>query len=381
MQQSRLQLLLSVGLMICISSCIVPFTPELDKEEEFIVISGHISNKAGKYSVSVSHAIPYNEIMERPIEGCIVSIKDNEGTVYRYEERRPGIYEIELDYPFLAVGKAYSIRVNTPSNDEYRSKPDTIFPGPEIDSLYFMVGPAENYEAYVPGLQFYISLRGANDDARSFRWDLTETWEYHSSLTPDEVFDGHSFEPYNRSENRICYMTRKMPAVLSASTVSAPQNQLLEHPLIFVSNQTPRLSHKYSLLVNQQSLSNAAFEYWNHINPIDEEFEGLYETQPYDIRGNIYNTTNPEEEVLGFFFATSSAQKRITVDENLPFSVPPKPCAENIVINDLEFPGNEYPYYLMTFLNQYNDPVTVIMDSKCIDCRRLGGTTEKPEFW
>ena len=42
---------------------------------------------------------------------------------------------------------------------------------------------------------------------------------------------------------------------------------------------------------------------------------GLYNTQPELIHGNLYNETNPNEEILGYFYASSVKSKRIFIEE------------------------------------------------------------------
>ncbi|MEI7501344.1 MAG: hypothetical protein WCK84_12965, partial [Bacteroidota bacterium] len=84
-------------------------------------------------------------------------------------------------------------------------------------------------------------------------------------------------------------------------------------------------------------------------------------------------------DVLGYFYASSESTKRYFyqkiegVDVNMNLS-----CYEE----DLPMFGFrsfftwEYPVWFY-----YNAGAIRILTSGCIDCRQLGGTTVKPDFW
>ena len=106
----------------------------------------------------------------------------------------------------------------------------------------------------------------------------------------------------------------------------------------------------YSLLINQFALSEAAFSYWDQLRINSVNQGGLYEKQPLSIKGNLHNNTNPDQEVLGFFSASSVKSKRIFVKavKNFEFDFSTY-CAPD----PLGFVGlkaiepSEYPAFLM----------------------------------
>jgi hypothetical protein len=363
-------------------SCIVPYEPEINESQEVLVISGVITDKPGFHYVSVSLSSPYNTPELVPVPGCIVSVEDEAGDQRVYHEQIEGLYEIFLDPDFLGVGKSYSISVLTPSGEEYRSDYDTLLACPPIDTIYYELqsqGTADPELTY-HGLQFYNDVVGGEDVARSFRWRLEETWEYTSPYTADAIFDEDGFRAFFGTPIYRCYMKLRVRELYTASTQALEENRINKNALNYVSNQSPRLSNQYSLLVEQQSLTNSAFAYWDKMRTSASEGGGLYDTQPSSTIGNIYNIHKPEEKVLGCFYATQTQEKRINVVNEFDFQVENYKCVLDTVYSLDEY-SDLYPYYMISIGMMPPGPPWLHGEQQCFDCRRYGGTTTKPEFW
>jgi len=368
-------------LLACVS-CIVPYEPEISDSQEVLVISGVITDKPGFHYVTVSLSAPYNEPELKPVSGCIVSVEDESGDLKVYHEQIPGLYEIILETDFLGVGKSYSLSVLAPSGEEYRSDYDTLLACPPIDSIYYELqsqGTSDPEITYY-GLQFYNDLVGNVDVARSFRWRLEETWEYTAPYSANAIYDEEGFREFNGSNIFRCYMYTRVLDLYTASTRALAENRINKNALNFVSNQSPRLSYQYSLLVEQQSLSNDAFAYWDQMRTSASEGGGLYETQPSSTIGNIYNIRKPEEKVLGCFYATQIQEKRINVKNESEFEVETYSCNLDTIYSLDEF-HDSYPYYMISIGEMPPGPPWLHSEQQCFDCRRYGGTTTKPDFW
>lgn len=367
-------------LLVC-GSCIEPYQPEINESQEVLVVSGSVTDQPGFHYVTISMSTPYNSPEVKPFTGCVVSVEDEEGDVRVYIEQEPGLYEANLERSFLAVGKSYSLYVLTPGGDEYRSEYDTILQCPPVDTVYYEIqsqgtsDPEVNYY----GLQFYNNLEGVEGGARSFRWVLSETWEYTSPYYADVIFDGHGYDNFNGSEINRCYMTQDIKSLYTASTQALAENRLIKNTLNYVSNQSPRLSNAYSLLVEQHSLSLEAFSYWDKMK-VGASGGGLYETQPSSTIGNIYNINRPEEKVLGFFYATQIQSKRIIVENTFEFEVDRFSCTLDTIysLNDL---GSLFPYLGYSIGMMPPGPPWLTGSTQCFDCQLYGGTTEIPDYW
>jgi len=386
MQVSKYHIVIFLAL-IC-GSCIDPYEPVINETQEVLVIYGVITDKPGIHQVSVSLSTPYNDPVSVPVSGCVVRVEDELGNMAVYGELDPGTYEAYIDSSFLALNKLYSLSVITMDGDEYRSTYDTLLACPPIEALYYEVqsqATSDPNKTYY-GLQFYSDVTGSDNASRNFRWLLQETWEYRAPIPANVVWDGKTIIPILVDSIYTCYMTEPVKDLYSGTTKFLSESRLRRNELNFVSNETPRIRLQYSLLATQQSLTDEIYTYWERMESQSGDAGGLYETQPSSTLGNIYNINKPEEKVLGCFYATHQQSKRLTVnrmeiESDYEFAVPAFACHSDTTAN-LEEVGVYFPYYLQSL-----DPMMAIGppyvygSRGCFDCRLIGGTNIKPDYW
>ena len=370
-------------LILLCGSCVEPFEPELEESQEVLVISGMITDQPGRHEVTVSRSSPYRLPVFQGVEGCLVSVEDQDGNMVQYTNTGEGVYEVDLPDSFLDVGDAVSLQVVTPIGLRYRSSYDTILACPELDSVYYELDYQEtpDPEFTRPGIQFYLDMTGEPTDSRNIIWQVDETWEYVVSLFGTHIMWGvGDVEEFRSAEVFRCWKHSPLDHVYIGSTRSLSANELLRFPLNFVSNETDRLSVTYSLHVQQQSLSSEAYDYWQRMNDQSVESGGLYEKQSASVQGNIYNVYNEDELVLGYFYATQLREERFYVHNNnlFDFYVPHIQC-EYQPMSTLWGNGNpKYPVYIYApgnFMPSLWGP------EECFDCRVQGGDTIEPENW
>ncbi len=370
-------------LMLLCGSCIEPFHPVINETQESLVIFGVITDQPGTHQVTVSTSTPYNDPSFVPLSGCVVRVEDNLGDLRVYAETDPGVYETILDESFLGVNSVYRLFVNVPSGQEYQSSFDTLLACPPIDTIYYEVESQGTADPNVihHGIQFFSDLTGSEETSRNFRWQLEETWEYNSASLANLIWWGSGPAiPVMSDTLYTCYMTDPIMGLYSASTRYLVENKLTRNKLVYVSDETPRIRLKYSLLVKQQSLTHEIFNYWDRMKSQSGDGGGLYETQPSSTIGNIFNAHNPEEKVLGCFYATQQQSKRLTVKSNYDFNIWGFTCVLDTVgqLSDL---GWVYPYLLYSLAPLGFGPPYLTGELSCFDCALLGGTKEKPDYW
>lgn len=367
-------------------SCVEPYEPELNEPQEMMVINGVITDLPGEHTVEISRSAPYNTTAYQPVSGCMVAVEDGLGEIHTYREMEPGIYHADLPATFLAVGNCYSVRVVTPEGSSYRSDYDTLLACPPVDSVYYEVRsqPTSDPDLTLQGIQFYSDVSGGSGSAGNFRWVLEETWAYKSVWTSTYIWQGEELPVILKEDTvRKCYMTGRISSVFTATTRSLSGRGIRRNPLHYVSNATPRLHIRYSLLVDQQSLTNRAFEYWDLLRSHIQESGGLFETQPPVVSGNVYQTEDPGERVLGYFYATQSRKKRIFVESGFDFITPTYTCKLDTFMT-LEAMREIYqrtPVYLFSLDPEGPFPPYLTAAYQCFDCRLIGGTNKKPEYW
>ncbi|MFZ4562355.1 MAG: DUF4249 domain-containing protein [Bacteroidales bacterium] len=365
-------------------SCIKAYDPEIDgAAENKYVVSGRIVNTEGWQEVDVSLSSPVSSPKYIPVEGCEVKIYDNTGNIFPTIERQPGRYMAYMQAPDLNPGTAYQVRVTTPGGEELVSGYDTMPRGPQLDSVTYSIEdvPTANPGESLKVMQFYIDLNAVGNYSRYYKWDILETWEYHAALPAQYYYNGatHEIIPPDYTNN-VCYATGLVKNVFTLSTKSLSQNSYHQFPLHTIDGTTSRLAYMYSMLVTQLALSEAAFNYWEQMRINSNEQGGLYEKQPLAIKGNIVNLTNPGKDVLGFFYASSVSSSRYFYHDvpGIPMDYynfcSPYPLGK---FGWREVYPWEYPVYFY-----YNEVGALrVLNIECVDCRALGGTTTKPDFW
>jgi hypothetical protein len=373
-------------LVLAFPGCIEPFSPLIEEERVLLVVDGTLTDQEGYHQVRISRSGSYSEPEYLPERWCQVTIRDSDGNSVVMPESEPGLYEAFFEQSFLTRNTAYHIHIRTEDGKEYVSEPDSLLPCPPVDTLYYEQEIRETYDPEYPhyGIRFYTDLHLQGKDARNYRWDLEETWEYRAAYLIQYYWVGRLIDLGHEVDSLMyCWKTEKIRAIHTISAENIEGKEVRRIPLTYVSNQSNRLKVKYSLLVTQYALSTAAYQYWNQMEKQNQESGGLYETQPARIRGNIRNVSDPDERVLGFFNVSSVTRRRIFVEESFQFHIEDFDCRLLPIdqSNPLGFyRASDYPVYLIETGASGGARFSMAEDF-CFDCREGGGTTEKPDFW
>jgi hypothetical protein len=349
--------------------CIDSYHPDIDDNQQSVVIDGTLTDKEGYHYIRVSRSVPYNTPRNVPLEGCSVEIIDNAENIIHFYESEPGLYEQWIDQEYLKTGKQYKLRI-TSSDAIYESKYETMLPCPPIQNVYYEIKEKEtadpDYTIY--GIQFFTDLVVPDGYAKNYRWELEETWEYHAEYLIWIIYDGWDYHyPWRTDTLFYCWSTESIHEIYTVTINHITEDSLSRIPLRYVSNETDRLKVKYSLLIKQYSINDTAYEYWNKLKKQSQETGGLYETQPQQIRGNISNINDDNEIVLGFFNVSGLSEKRIFVSERFNFFPTTYECVPSLTCDPA--------------LPKYITYGGICAARKCFDCTLSGGTIYKPEFW
>jgi hypothetical protein len=367
-----------------LSSCIKPYFPAIDAGAgSKYVVSGRVSDVEGWQEVEVSLSSPINAPEYIPVAGCQISILDDKGSVFPLVEYQPGKYHVWIGQEYLVHGTSYKVTVTTPDGQELASEFDPMPSGPPLDSVYYAIKdmPTSDPGTSLRVMQFYVDVNAAAGNfSRFYKWDVEETWEYHAAQRIQYYYDGHVEQVSPPDYSKFtCWKTRLVKNVFTLSTKNLSQNIYTQYPLHSIDGQTSRLSIMYSILVKQLALSEGAYNYWEQLRINSNEQGGLYEKQPLAVKGNITNLSKPEIDVLGYFYTSSESSRRYFYHD-----------VEGIEL-DFDNGCHEYALGMGGFSNiytweypayfYYSQEGIKTLDIECVDCRKLGGKTEKPDFW
>jgi hypothetical protein len=354
------------------NSCVVKFIPAIDEEKELLVVQGLITDQPEPDTVKLSQSQPFGQVSAaKPMSGCSISISDDQGNYYSLYEVRPGSYITDPSIFKGVIGRSYTLHITTysTSNRNYESFPVEMKPVPQLDSLYYektVIEPAsENFKG-INGCQIYLDTHDPENICRYYRWDFTETWVLR---LPFPVV------------NQICWITENSHDINIKSTAAFNESTITRFPINYISNLTDRLKSKYSILVNQYSLSEDEYAYWEKIQNITVQVGGLYDIIPASVPSNIRCIENPAEKVLGYFSVSAKSSKRIFIKDNFEGIVD---LYSNCIKDTIPYkdpPGLGISVWILDDEPFHIGPYKVTTEIKgCADCT-VRGANIKPDFW
>jgi hypothetical protein len=368
MCMSFLRIISVFFIMLMAGGCVTEFIPEVTEDRDLLVVEGLLTDQpvANRVRLYLSMSIG-DSLYAIPVHGAQVFIKDDLGGLHDLREKEPGCYYTN---PILfrgIPGRKYLLLADT-YKGSYASPFIEMKPVPPIDSVYYRKIFIKTNELgqTIEGCQIYLDTHDSTNNTRFFRWNYTETWEFRI--------------PYN-VPNNTCWITEQSNEVFLTNTSYLSESSVRQFPLKKIGTEKDdRLKVKYSIIVNQYSLSEEEYYYWEKIQKIFQQSGGLYDIIPMTVQGNISCIENPEEQVLGYFSVSSVASQRIFIDDyfsgfkdvysGCPYATVPI----NQVIRYLGI------YYWIIIWNYDEGTKTYTDQYRCYDCTTRG-TIEKPDFW
>jgi hypothetical protein len=378
--------ILSIALGIISTSCVERFFP--DTETNFspkLVINGFISADESGQEIVISESSTLEKPELVPVSGCIVSVEDQDGHSFPFtESAMRGHYRGSFEGSQVIIGSHYRLSVKTPTGKHMLSRYEELLPCPVVDSVSFQLASKATTDPKdtEKGLQFYIDFKGSPEYGNYFRWKLVETYEYHSTWPLDKWLDeeGRHDLPHPDYSHFVCYKTDTLADIFVLSTKGFTRNSYENYKLHFVNDRTQRLLHKYSLLVNQYSVTEGAYNYWLNLKKNNQETVNLFGRQPANVKGNIYNANDTTDIALGYFGVSAVRSKRIMIQDVQGLKFDKVYHCKALVI-DGPLPMDDLPIYFALDYDGYGVPYTGLAIADCIFCEMLGGTTQKPIYW
>lgn len=304
-------------LIIVLTACVEEVDFQPGRVPDVLVVDGRITTDKGPHKVRLSRvASYYGRQAGDPVSEATVTLLDDQGLRWDYKEsaRQPGLY-------LLAdmqgeIGRSYRLDIHLADDRIYRSQPELLLPVPNVDSLSYYT----NFEQFqeVSGTiqeKWFINLLVHTTleplaQGPYLRWEV-ETVHNFVELTPVPNFGRDSF---------VCYIHETLdPQQLrlfdgSGATVIQPISRFLGRKRI-----TWIFEFRHYFNVYQSSLTERAYRYWSQVDKIANQTGTIFDPPAAAIRGNVYNSIDPDEIVLGYFGASAIDTARIfTTRSDLP---------------------------------------------------------------
>lgn len=383
--------------MLVFNSCKKPYSPPaITSGSSHLVVEGLINTGSDSTIIHLTRTIPISSPSntEPPAElSAIVSIESDANATYPLNEIGNGYYaSAGLN---LSAANKYRLKIVTANSKVYQSDFVPVKNSQDIDSV--------SYQALNTGVQVNVSTHDASNNSRYYKYNYEETWiihaDYHSYTMVSKTDGGLDTIIYRDLAHDIftCWAGNKSSTIVLGSTDKLTKDVLANSPVIFIDSHSEKLGARYSILVKQQTLTKEGFEYYQQLSKNTEKLGGVFDPQPSSLTGNIHNTTDPGEQVIGFITAGTIAQKRLYIDANKlpagsqyvanhPFAdckldtflfYNPKTMQDDVYANI--YRGNAIP--VLPVGPPGHPPVGYSASGGiCVDCT-LRGTNVRPSFW
>ena len=402
----NLLVLFIVSITLFAMSCISPYEPKTKAGSNMLVVEGSIIKGQEKQEIKISRASTISDPVYTPITNCQVKVVDDSGNEFVFSEDSQGKYVAKIDDALLIYNNQYKLVFSTPSGDNYESGYQKLLKTAPVDSIFsveeYHLDPDSSKD--VQGLQFYADLSAPDDAPKFYKWQVEETWEIHAGYQISGIYNGKtvSLTVYPTDSLYYCWKTKIADGFYTSSTVDLSHNIIKNIPLHFKLGNSVDLQIKYCASVKEFALNKDAYDYWHQR---ETELKGtgqLYTTQPSQFKSNISNISNPEENVLGFFWASSCSLKRLFLKDPFHkfvegggatcstlalFADVSGKALENAILNLITRSRNlpKPPFYIYQVCGMSGCIYYVALTNPCVDCRTNRtngvGTTKRPAFW
>lgn len=304
---------LLMGLLVTVLSCVDEVDLQSSGDQRKMVISGKITTENEPYSVTISESAIFSSnerSFPAPVEAAEVYLHSSLGEDILLTEVSPGEYQTDSAAIIGTIGTSYYLEILLADGREYRSHPEIMIPSPDIDSVSFRFKREDrlneiNNLVPVSIVEIFINLQvSTNPDNVFFRWEISGEYEFEER---QELNTG-SFPV-------VCYVSDSdidNGQVIIGNVIGKLGDSLIDFK-IFEQDVDYKFAHQYGFRIDQESLTRTAYNYFEQIKLIKERDGNVLERPVGRVRGNIFNVNDEQEEVLGYFFASSRSFSRLFV--------------------------------------------------------------------
>ena len=257
-------------------TCVDPFDLGVTGDQPSLVIEGQIHNGQGPYRVRMLRSVDL--INSTPEISAAVNVSDDLGNQFVFTETVPGTYESDLSFQ-AAVGRTYTLNVQTNNGEEYRSTPQTILAPITMDSIYLraaerLVISDLGNEVTVRGFNVLVDTKSDGQGPSYFRWDYRGVF---SLVTPDPCAFGCP---------GICFAMEQPSEFLKVFSTTENNVPISEISMGFFT-PTIEFETSYRIFIRQFRLNQEAFDFWEAVENQRTNTGSIFDAPPGIIVGNV----------------------------------------------------------------------------------------------
>jgi hypothetical protein len=369
--------------------CLERFEPQGTKLINLLVVEGQLSTGAEGNTIKLSRTRAIGMKNMIPEQNAIVKVTDGHLNDYFFKETLPGTYYNPAADLTAKVGEKYVLDIVTAGGSHYQSNPVTLKQTPPIEKVYYRSETRLADDGRVlSGIAVYLDAFDENNATNYYRWEWIENWEikmpvnskFDFQVDKDTVGMGYPIPKILPVD--VCYSSDTSSKIMLASTKTLSKDRVKKYEINFINTRGFKLKSLYGIIVKQYALDEAGYKYWEALRVSSEGVGTLFDPQPYELTGNVFNTDDSKEPVLGYFGAsTVSVNSLVVIRDQLDSLIYPleqclleKDTVPYRLVKDYLQSG-----YLIDTTGQFGSTYVIMAPVDCADCR-LYGSLERPKF-
>jgi hypothetical protein len=290
--------------MVFLFGCIQELEVDTNSGINTLVVEGFVDTEPGPHDIVLSRTAKFGNVFEGfagPVEGASVVIRDNEGRSIFLNESSPGVYQTPQEFEAV-VGSTYTLLINTAEGQQYSSLPELVRPVTPYDTIYpvFTSLPALPGELPVTGVDVVVEWQDNGESRDFYQWRNSGLYQFMAR--PDLFVDIFN-NPAPKDCCEICWLEELPDQGLRVRDDRNINGNRSTEVVAFIEDDGLRFFDKYLIRVEQFSMTQEAFQFFELLDEQLSISGDIFDPPPAKITGNMINIDDPDEDVIGYFWA------------------------------------------------------------------------------
>ncbi|NVK49045.1 MAG: DUF4249 domain-containing protein [Cyclobacteriaceae bacterium] len=349
-------------ILLFFNSCVDQINFPLDRGVEKLIVYGQLNNLEEEKFVFLSETtsadreplfsgqyLVLNDL-PRPVTTAQVFVVNTENQRHQLNQIEPGKYMLPRDVK-IREDVSYFVEIQIDGR-VYRSEPEQMPQAVGEDQLSytfsrgnFKGAPETAFISIISDVQLPVT-----EMPYFLRWDVDEAYYWNLTFFPN---------PFNKAPPDCYVFDFPDPERITLfNGENAPSSGKGGSQIVAERIVDESFLSRHYFNVRQVSTSRESHDYWRRIRELVNNSGSVFDTPPAPVRGNLYNISDPDEIVLGYFEVVRVSQRRIyTTRADVPFFLP------EVCTYDPNRPLDKYP-------------------KTCLRCSEFpNSTNETPHWW
>ncbi len=313
--------------LLSVIACVEPFDPKLKSDARRLVIESQLTTKLDFQYVYLTYDAPYNSdvsVFRDYVADAKVTLRDNLGNEFAFfdDPNQTNFIKVPAGYNYrsvnkiqLVVGRSYQLFVETFDKKKYESTPEKVVGVPKIEKVnveFREITPPAYLTTERGEYKVTVNVKDTPGEKNFYKWDWynVKKIDWCREYTVGNAAGTISYvqpccqECYEKTVCTNCLELENDRLVDGNSF----NRYITKVPFDFTSN--------YYLVINQYSISEKAYKFWNTVKEQSKSSGGLFDPTPKSIKGNFRNINNADEEVLGYFTVSDLHEETVIIDRS-----------------------------------------------------------------